>query len=346
MTLVISVVFIVCCMINDIVFNGNGIHEVGLAVYLGIVIAYLVAFAVWLIIPKRGMRKEAWQQIVQKANTTLSHKDYAEQITLVLGAQAAGRLLSRCDNPHLKDAGSAFDAAAAVGSVLTVHQMTSEVSRNVKTVAQVLGVTLPKAGKYVLAVVLLPILLLVGVYIPQFGASKQASDASRKAASETVYAVQAALEPGCDHVQIDDPLERYRSTGYSVSGYLYDRESPYDSYVSVSIGNDGRIKETVYVMDIDIQATKEENLSRAKTELEKMNSLLIDSGAPALSANVLAKVTLPEEFTAQFAQASYYETVDVDIDDNAYVRYHTDPEEEYDEYSSSYFYFRIKAEKD
>ncbi len=196
-----------------------------------------------------------------------------------------------------------------------------------------------------ISIILLPILLLTLVYIPQFMASKQNMDAGIALASKSVYALQTALKQECNHVSIDDPKEDYSDNGYQVTGYLYDYEEPYNAYISVTVGNDGLINDVRYSVGIDLQASKEENLKKAELDLLKLNVMMNDSGVRALSYDLLEEYIIPKEFQSQFKAISYYEDLSFQKDENISVNYMTESEEDYDEYSKSYIYIGIKADK-
>lgn len=344
MALLIGFVWILLVMINDMVFKGD-FYMLGLYAYLGVTIVYTVAFIVCFLIPRIGMRKEKWKQIVKKANVAMSNNDYSSKISATLGTRAAGALLNMSDDNNVNKAGDALNAMAAVGTVATVSQMTNEISKNAKLVASVSGVEIPKAKKYIISIILLPILLLTLVYIPQYMTSKQNTDAGIALASKSVYALQTSLKQDCDHVSIDDPKEEYSDNGYQVTGYLYDYEEPHNAYISVTVGNDGLINDVRYSVGIDLQVSKEKNLKKAELDLLKLNVMMNDSGVKALSYDLLEEYTLPEEFQSQFKSISYYEDLSFQKDENMSVNYMTDSEEEYDEYSESYIYISIKSDK-
>lgn len=340
--LLIGIVWGFLVMINDIVFNGD-FYMLGIYTYLGIVVIYVIAFIICVYIPRLGMKKEKWQQIIEKANIEMSKKDYSSQIAAVLGAKGVSRLLSMSDNPKANQAGDVMDVLSAAGALITVTQMTNELSKNARLAAAVCGVKIPKARKYILLIVFLPIILLIAVYIPQYISSKQITDQQAEVAAKSVYALQAALEEDCDHVSISDPKEEYRSGGYQVTGYLYDYDAPLNSYIYITVGNDGVINEVNYCVDVDIQASKEENLERAELDILKLNVMMNDSNVKAVSYELLEEYTLPEEFKTQLQETSYYESFLYRKSETVSVNYMTDPEDEYDEYSESNIYFSIEA---
>ena len=329
-------------MINDIVCNG-GFYTPALCVYLGIVVVYTIAYIICFFTLRIGMKKQGWRQIVEKANVKLSEKDYSAQIASAMRAKSTGHLLRMSDSINTNETRDAFDTAATVGSLAVVTQMTNEIGKNAKSVAAVFGVEIPKAQKYVVSIILLPILLLTAVYIPQFMSSKQRTETEIAVASKSVYALQTSLQQDCDHVSIDDPKEEYRESGYQVAGYLYEFKESHNSYVSVTVRNDGAISEVRYCIDIDIQADKEKNLEKVKSDLLKLNTMMNDSGVEAISDNLLEECALPEEFISQFKDISYYEDLSFQKDENISINYMTDSEEEYDEYSESYIYLVING---
>lgn len=342
MSLLIGGLWIVLVMINDLVFNGE-FYMLGLGTYLGIVCVYLVLFGVCFLAPRIGMKKERWQKILQKAGAQMSETDYSAQMAAVLGARGAGHLLKNAESAGARRAGEALDAAAAVGSLVTVTQMTNETEKNARRIAEIFKVEVPKVKKQVAAIILLPVFLLTAVYVPAFFEAKQNTDAGIALAAKSVYALQTALQQDCDHVSIDDPKNRYKDRGYQVTGYLYGYEEPYNAYLSAVVGNDGVIREVRYSVGIDIQAGKEENLEKAKLDLLKLNVMLNDSGVDALSQEMMEEYTLPEEFAEQFRETSYYEGLRFEQSENMTVYYMTDTQEEYDEYSESYIYISIDA---
>lgn len=239
--------------------------------------------------------------------------------------------------------GDVIEALPVMGPPVTPSELTNALNRDAGLAADICGVRIPKARKYVLPIVLFLVILLIAVYIPQYISSRQKTDQQIAIASRSVYELQASLEKGCDYVNMSDPKERYRSGGYQVNGYLYSYDEPYGSYINVTIENDGVIREVDYCIGIDIQADKEENLKKAETDIRKLNVMLKDSNVKASSAELLEDCTLLEEFETQFQESSYYECFLSRKNETTSVNYMTDPEEQYDEYSESDIYFSIEG---
>ncbi|MCD8248516.1 MAG: hypothetical protein LUC60_01430, partial [Lachnospiraceae bacterium] len=218
-----------------------------------------------------------------------------------------------------------------------------DISRNAKQVAAACGLEIPKAKKYVLAIVLVPVFLLIAVYVPPVISANRAMNAQIAVASESVYALQSAFEDGCDSVMIDDPQERYNDDSYTVSGYLYSNaSSDIEATAYVTVDNDGFIISVHYMVYIDIEADKVENLEMTGTDLRELNSMLNNSGVEAISDDLMDTCELPEEFVTRFQESSYYEEISVKEGENIYVHYETDTEEDYDEHSNPYIYVLVK----
>lgn len=340
----IGALWLILVMIGDLAMDAAGFYALGLYVYLGIALVYTVLFCVFFLTVRLGMRKQPWQNILQKAKTVLETKDYSGELAAIFGSRAAGNLLRYADNDRANQAGDALQAAAAIGTVVTVSAMMNELSRNAKGVARLCGVPLKKTAAYVWPLVCIPIVLLIGVYIPHFVSSKQFAMQQAQTASVAVYQLKETLETDCAYVMIEDPLEEYRSDGYRVSGYLYDWDQEQNSRIIVIIDNDGKVDEVTYMLDVDIARDKQDTIRRLRTDLSQLNALLLQSGLEARSPWLVAVHTMPEDFLTQFANTSYYEPIDFMTIDHITVSYETESEEDYDEYSASYVYYALEEE--
>lgn len=144
------------------------------------------------------------------------------------------------------------------------------------------------------------------------------------------------------NVIIDDPAEDYRKAGYHVLGQLNEQEHPDHSYISLYVGNDGLIQKVDYVLSIDIQATKEENLERVQQNTRQLHRLLASSGAEACDPRLLEFPEPPAGFVEQFTDGTYYESINLHHESaNCSAAYMTDPEDVNNEYDSFYFYLRM-----
>lgn len=218
------------------------------------------------------------------------------------------------------------------------------VKRDAVRMAEIYQIKVPRAKKYVWLMVLVPVLLLTAVFLPEYAASKSASDLDQERAAVVVYEIRDELEGECAIVIIDDPAEEYRASGYHVLGQLNERENKDHSNISLYVGNDGLIKEVNYVLSIDIQATKEENLERVQQNIKRLHSLLVNSGANASDTRLLELPKPPAGFVEQFVDSSYYEGINIhDESANCSAAYLTDPEDVNNEHDSFCFYLEMAA---
>ena len=99
---------------------------------------------------------------------------------------------------------------------------------------------------------------------------------------------------------------------------------------------------------LDLSLAPEENLARAERDFASLSEMVAGLDVPVAADGLLAaEPTFPEEFVEQFGAGSYYDDLIVRFDAasglSGTVSYETDPEEEYDEYSSPYVYLTFEA---
>ena len=111
----------------------------------------------------------------------------------------------------------------------------------------------------------IPLLIVVGAYIPQYIKGKQATDQRIAASAKQVEIVKKALEPVCVSVHADNPNKSRDRSSYSVMGYLRDLDNT-DCYVHVQLNDSGTITNISYVEGIDINKSLEENLQQAERD--------------------------------------------------------------------------------
>ncbi len=341
--LVIGGFWILLEMIGDIALNSQAPNNVGLYVYLGIVLVYMAVFLYQLISVRFGMRGKKWAAVVEKANVAVSQKDYSAQASAAVGLAALGRMMGRSDNERISGAGQAAQVAGGIAAGITVFGMMFEARANIKKVAQALEIKLPSAKRQILTIVGIPVLLLAGVTVPHYMRAIEYTENARQNASASVMEVAEALQNVCGYVYYEDPMEQFRDYGYTVRGYVREIGESNNSYVAVEIDNEGFICETSYVYEADLSRTKEENLDQAGEDFALLNAGLKKAEAPVRSENLLRGDLLREDFRELFQEKAYYEGFRLDYDEVGMdVSFDTDPEEEYDEYSSSRIYVYLE----
>lgn len=333
-------------MLDDMVFNSTtSLYNPGLAVYLGIVFIYLTAAVVLFVKVRSVGRTQTWIRLKAGAGLLPSQEEYLEHLRQIQGMNSAGKMMQRFEGTTLEQTGKTLQAAAAAQTVSLVSRTMGAVKRDAVRMAAIYQIKVPRAKKYVRLMVLVPVLLLIAVFLPEYAASKSASDVERERAAAVVYEIRDALESECAIVIIDDPAEEYRASGYHVLGELNERERQDGSYVSLYVGNDGLIQEVHYMLSIDIQATKEDNLERVQQDAERLHRLLVNSGAEASDAGLLEFPEPPAGFVEQFVDGSYYEGINIhDESANCSAAYLTDPEDVNNEYDSFLFYLKMGKE--
>lgn len=215
-----------------------------------------------------------------------------------------------------------------------------------RVVAQFHEVPVPSAAAVLLGLILLPPAMLLSLYLPHYRAGARRMEAQQQTASAAMEAIRQSMEEaGCEDVWCDDPFDYYSGYGYLVSAGLYDTYGPEEATVNLNVTNEGKVDSISYTIGVDVTKTNQENLDRALTELERLNGLVRRAPMELEGGDLLTADLMPEGFAEEFLAGSLYEDVygwEEWEDTHLSANYSTYPEEEYDEYSRSYFWFRVE----
>ena len=336
-------------MINDIAFHQKEFQAAGMYTAIALTAIELAIFCYCALASRFGMQGKQWKELQNRLAVAQTNKDRSAEVAGVLAAQAAGRLLKDSDNDVARNLGGAAEIAGAVGAVATAADVLAETSSNAEAMANAYGVAIPSAKKQIIALVVVPIIVLLGVYIPQFAQGNSELQARKATAAEQLAIAQDALEPVCVRVAADDPYESYHDYGYRIIGYLRDNDlDTQAAYVYLSFDADGMLTDVDYTSQIDPKASLEDNLARAEQDIATLcaplNGLDISVAAPDL----LETCRLSDEFKQAFLAGSLYEEISLKTEDDpirSYYAFDTDPEEEFDEYTHPEISLMLSAKK-
>ena len=336
-------------MINDIAFHQKEFQPAGIYTAIALTAIELTIFSYCALAPRFGMRGKQWKGLQSRLAVAQTNKDRSAEVAGVLAAQAAGRLLKDSDNDVARNLGGAAEIAGAVGAVATAADMLAETSSNAEAMANAYGVAIPSAKKQIIALAVVPAIVLLGVYIPQFVRGNSELQARKAAAAEQLAIAQNALEPVCERIAADDPNESYHDYGYRIIGYLRDNDlDAQPAYVYLSFDADGMLTNVDYTSQIDPEASLEDNLARTEQDIATLcaplNGLEISVAAPSL----LTSCGLSDEFKQAFLAGSLYEGIGIKAEDDSiksYYTFDTDPEDEFDEYTHPEISLMLSAKK-
>ena len=337
MSFVLCALIVPLEMIDDLVFHNDGFEPVGLNVGIALIALCVVVFCFCALRPKFGMRGKQWLELQNRLSVRQTQSDRSAQVAGVLATQAAGRLLQNSDNKAAQALGGAAQVAGAIGAVGTAADMLSESADNAEAMAKAYGVPIPNIKKKLVACAIVPVLVLIAVYVPQYAQGNQETQEKIALAAEQIDIAANALAPVCQRVSADDPYERYKDYGYHVRGYLREGDFSWDgAYVYLTFDEYGTMTEIYYCEGVDVTASLEENLNRAEQDFQALNAPLNGLGVSVADSKLLAMCAIPTEFEEAFLQGSFYEDIRV-YDNDAPVRvacsFDTESEEEFDEYS-------------
>ena len=347
MALALGVPFILLEMIDDLVFHDEEVIFWGLYVYLGFAALYLILFCYCTLRAKLGMRKEEWQELQRRLKVRQQQSDYSAAAAGAMAMGAAGRLMQKSQNKTVRGAGTAAQVAGAVGAVATAGAMNAEIAHNAQAMAEAYGVPLPRTKGLRTVLVLLPLVILIGTYIPQYSHAHTAMQQNTLLVSQRIEEITKALDPVCEYISAYDPAERYQDYGYRVIGYLrgMNTDAP-KCYVYISLDSTGVLESLSYDEEIIMSLSLEENLSRIEKDFETLHRVLQKADIPTQSPELLTTYQLSEEFREAFLAGTYYQSIDCSENGEStrvYWSFETESEEEFDEYTHPRVYLYVRA---
>ena len=324
-------------MIDDLVFHNKGFQPAGLITIIGFVVVYVVIFCYCMLCPRFGMRGRQWRELQARLQVKQTEKDRSGQVAGTLAMQASSRLLKNSNNDTAKHIGGAMEVAGAVSAVATASDVLSETWMNAEEMANTYGVRIPKIKKWIVGLGVLPVLIVIGVYIPQYMQGRQDMKESIAVCTERIETVKEALAPVCEYVYADNPQESYSDYSYHVTGNLRERgDGVQASYVYITFDTNGTITEIHYTEEIDPNVSLEENLTRIRQDFEILHGPLADLDVPVADPDLLMVYELPDTFQQEFLSGSLYEEIRMHADGypiQVYCSFSTETEEDFDEYS-------------
>ena len=336
-------------MINDIAFHQKEFQPAGIYTAIALTAIELAIFCYCALAPRFGMQGKQWKELQGRLTVAQSNKDRSAEVAGVFATQAAGRLLKDSDSDAMRNLGDAAEIAGAVGAVATAADVLAEISSNAEAMATAYGVVIPSAKKQIIALVVVPVIVLLGAYIPQFVQGSSELQARKDTVAKQLAIAQKALEPVCERIAADDPYESYHDYGYRIIGYLRDNDlSAQAAYVYLTFDADGMLTGADYTSQIDPEASLEDNLARAEQDIATLyaplNGLDISAAAPGL----LTPCSLSNEFKQAFLAGSLYEEISIKTEDDSiksYYTFDTDPKDEFDEYTHPEISLMLSAKK-
>ena len=320
-------------MIDDLVFQNKGFQPTGMFTALGFVIIYVIIFCFCALAPKFGMNGKKWKSLIGRLNVKQSETDYSKEVSAALASQAVGRFLKESDNDTAKNIGSAMQVAGAVSTVSTSIDMLSEAGSNAENMAHAYRIPIPDIKKQLIAFAVIPILIVVGTYIPQYIKGKQAMDQRIAASAKQVEIVKKALEPVCVRVHADNPNESRSRSSYTVMGYLRDSGAT-DCYVHVQVNNSGTIINISYVEGVDINKSLEENLMQTEKDFATLQKSFENLNVSVSNPEILSYQAIPQQFKDEFLNGTFYKSFrfyDQDAPISLSCSFDTETEDQFDE---------------
>ncbi len=334
---------ILLVMIDNIGLGSKGFGDLQLIAMAAFMIAEGAVCIACGVVARRGLGSAHWQELEREAIGDNANIGTNPAVAGGIGVAAAGRLVDTLDNDDLDALSTGLEIAGAAMSAYGFFDTMRRMSRAAAAVARAHGMELPGLGRTRLLVIGLPPLLLTLSFIPRFIDSAAQSSEAQEASARAIQALNTALEPACSYTLADDPLEHRQDSGYRVSGNITDEDGDIVASVSVETDEYGAVDSVVYNADVDIARTPEENLAFAEENFARFYEAISSVDVKAerielLDTGLVNAPVLPDQFRQAFLTGDYYTAIDTDLDDTGTLRawalFDTEPEEEFDEYTS------------
>ena len=334
---------ILLVMIDNIGLSSKGFGDLQLITMAALMIAEGAVCVACGVVARRGLGSAHWQELEREAIGGNADIGTNPAVAGGIGVAAAGRLVDTLDNDDLDALNTGLEIASAAMSAYGFFDTMHRMSRAAAAVAHAHGMELPGLGRTRFLMIGLPLLLLTLAFVPRFIDSTAQSSEAQEASARTIQTFNTALEPVCSYTLADDPLEHRQDSGYRVSGNITDEDGDIAASVSVETDERGAVDSMVYNADVDIARTPEENLAFAEECFarfyEAISSVDVKAeGIELLDTGLVNAPVLPDQFRQAFLTGDYYTAIDTDLDDTSTLRawalFDTEPEEEFDEYTS------------
>lgn len=324
--------------IDDLVFHNSRTSLTGIYTMLFLGGVCMVIMCYCSLAPKLGMHGKRWKAILSKKTKDGNEFGISDH---------ADSMMSDLETPvHL------YKPEKYVGHTAgTFENVLGRMQAIPETVAEAYGVTIPNIKKYMVLFTLLPIIILISVYIPQYIRAGQELQERISFTSEQMRSLTEALDPVCEYVSARGPEKDISDYGYNVTGYLRmgnRDEDVVESYVYISLDEDGFITDIRYRSEIDLSATLEENLSRIEKEFEILNEPLRTLQLSCSAPGILGEHALSAEFREAFLSGSFTEEVYIPAEVDGlkiFSVYHPVAETGSDSYMEPNIYLMVEGKK-
>ena len=172
MAFVLPLLIIPFEMIDDIVFHHEGFQETGMMAALVLTAIELVIFCYCALAPRFGMRGKQWKEMQHRLVVEHDRERPARHKSRALLARSRRAPAQEQRQRDRAQPGWRGRSRRCRSAVATAADVLTESYANTKAMAEACGVPIPRAKKWIIALVALPLAIVCGAYIPAAGAGK------------------------------------------------------------------------------------------------------------------------------------------------------------------------------
>ncbi len=294
MTFVTLGLWFVLVFTDDFIFQASGFYVTGVYAMIGIVIFYMTVFVYGMLRVRFGIQGKRWKSITQNLALTQGSMDFSGKTGWARSLSAAGRLW---DNQALQTAG-------AMETVSVTSEIASDTSKKIRAVMERGNITMSAAG-YILALILLPCLLLTGVYIPELQQSRQAMEQRITRLSEVMETLTEAFEAEGYLTYFYDVRED--APYYTFGAYVYPEYAEREVHemscsLSLEFSDAGILQGAAYDMDLTGDYSPEEYIGKFHAAISDMNSVLQSVEPGKTAKDLLSSREILEEIASEYIE--------------------------------------------
>ena len=156
-------------------------------------------------------------------------------------------------------------------SLIDIHKAKKKASLNgrrfmdkVYDAMTLYDIKMPPVRRYILSLIIVPSLILVISYIPEYVSDYITKTQAINKVADVIYGLDDAFEDKVYSIYYDDPKEEYLSYGYYFTAYM---DYAMDSYISMSVTNEGKIDYMAYSIDVDPTEDIDANIAYIEEKL-------------------------------------------------------------------------------
>ena len=154
--------------IDRVLLGSSGLYIPAFILCFTKVAIYVVFFVYFFISTRIGLSSKKWRAIEDKVNRNYEGDVDNIGVSRTLSEKALAEELERSNDRRLKNEGKVLEGKTAISTFGWAHKYSNLMEENAREVAEKAGIKVPDVKKYIALLVIVPMLLLLISFIPEF----------------------------------------------------------------------------------------------------------------------------------------------------------------------------------